>query len=359
MPVSVSTSLALHAAGVFLFMHMSQVSAKQRAAVINNVDFRIQVHKAPVPLPKIFQKPTAPPKIMDFLKLALPAVPKVALQQMQIKLPEAPKIKIAEAKLDDRGRKLELAKVEALDLNKQRLNLASVDEKIETHKTLDLAKAPMLEEVGTRRVKNLPQALKMEDERRQAVAMKTFEMAGIPTQGHAAAVTQMAAIQDAAGAAESHSALMDQIRSHLPTATAPLDRPLEVRQGTEGPPEIRKTFNLKLPPLEKPSGQAPPEEKKKAMEITGPLADRKLVSYQIPTLPDWAKQTFVVEADVALKFWVSPAGDVLADLTSVASTSGSGQLDRFAEDCISQWKFEPIASEQKQWGIITFRFVLE
>ena len=64
------------------------------------------------------------------------------------------------------------------------------------------------------------------------------------------------------------------------------------------------------------------------------------------------------EAEVRIKFYVSPAGDVLPDLR-VETTSGYGRLDRLALDSLKTWTFEPIGGAGRQWGIITFRFVLE
>jgi len=62
---------------------------------------------------------------------------------------------------------------------------------------------------------------------------------------------------------------------------------------------------------------------------------------------------------VAIRFYVSKEGVVSGDDMRVESTSGSGRLDRLAMESLKNWKFVPIAAEQRQWGVITFRFVLE
>ena len=51
-------------------------------------------------------------------------------------------------------------------------------------------------------------------------------------------------------------------------------------------------------------------------------------------------------------------GAVMPDMR-VEHTSGYGRLDRLAMDSLRNWKFEPIAAQERQWGIITFRFLLE
>ena len=43
----------------------------------------------------------------------------------------------------------------------------------------------------------------------------------------------------------------------------------------------------------------------------------------------------------------------------VERTSGYGRLDRLSMDCLRNWRFIPIGSDEKQWGVITFRFLLE
>src|SRR5206468_105908 len=97
---------------------------------------------------------------------------------------------------------------------------------------------------------------------------------------------------------------------------------------------------------------------KKGVEIEGPLADRKVLNYEIPEFPSWAKEQGILEASVAIRFWVNKDGEVLPNMR-VEHTSGYGRLDRLAMDALSKWKFAPLLSEERQWGVITFRFLLE
>ena len=95
------------------------------------------------------------------------------------------------------------------------------------------------------------------------------------------------------------------------------------------------------------------------MEIEGPLSDRQVVSASVPQFPPWAKEQGVVESAVAIRFTVDPSGKVLETMR-VERTSGFGRMDRLAMEHLKLWRFAPVnASEGNQWGIITFRFILE
>ena len=99
-------------------------------------------------------------------------------------------------------------------------------------------------------------------------------------------------------------------------------------------------------------------EKKKGVEIEGPLADRKVISFEIPKFPEWARAQGILEAAVSIRFWVSRQGDVLPNLR-IEHASGYGRLDRLAMESLQSWKFAPLLFDERQWGVITFRFVLE
>ena len=354
MPVSVATSLALHAGAVFLYLHLAHMSTQQHALVISNVDLLIRVRRAAA-IPKPISKTPTPPSTWNFLKMALPSIPKPQVQQVQVKLPEAKRPMLAQPKLEDKGRLHEAPKVEALDLGKKRLDLAQVEERgATTRRIAALAAAPALEEVGTRRVRNLPQAMALEEKRREAVVMQALSVADIPNRAHGS-LAAPTLLQEAAPA--EHSKLLQKIAAVLPAQEEIREFRPEMRQASE---EIVKRLESFTPPplIRERKEELKPEEKKKAVEIEGPLADRKIVSFDIPQFPDWAKQQGIVEADVAIRFWVSSAGDVLPDI-QVERTSGYGRLDRLAMDSLLKWKFAPLTANARQWGVITFRFILE
>lgn len=102
--------------------------------------------------------------------------------------------------------------------------------------------------------------------------------------------------------------------------------------------------------------EAKPE--KKSVEIMGPVVGRKILTSYIPVYPDWARAEHI-EADVVIKFYVSPEGKIREKLY-LERTSGYSKLDRLAMEAIKRWVFEPLeTSGGDQWGIITFRYLLK
>ena len=162
-PASVLISLAVHAGFLILFVGLVKEAPKQAAQIIEGVDLLI-APAAPKPV-EAAPKPVL--STMDFLKMALPSAPprRAALQAVDVKLPDAHKPLLAEApKLEESTRKL-TPKLEALDLARSRVSAAKVDaEPMSRRRAAEtLAALPKLEEVGRRRVKNLPEALVLED----------------------------------------------------------------------------------------------------------------------------------------------------------------------------------------------------
>ncbi len=102
--------------------------------------------------------------------------------------------------------------------------------------------------------------------------------------------------------------------------------------------------------------RAAPKAQKPMFLITGPLADRKVLSRDVPPYPEWAREKGV-EAAVTLQFTVTPEGDV-KDNILVARTSGYPQLDELAMGSLRKWKFVPLPPDQyrEEVGTITFNF---
>ncbi len=90
--------------------------------------------------------------------------------------------------------------------------------------------------------------------------------------------------------------------------------------------------------------------------IRGEVAMRGISRRPEPPYPEWAKRQGI-GANVELKFWVLPSGEVSS--IEIFETSGWSGLDRLASEALSQWRFEPIKKDVIQWGIITFRFQLD
>jgi len=101
-------------------------------------------------------------------------------------------------------------------------------------------------------------------------------------------------------------------------------------------------------------------EKKKAVTLEGPLSNRKIVSHSIPPFPARAREQGVIEAEVQIRFYVGPTGNVIEGRMSVERPSGYGYMDRLAMDHLKRWRFEPLPlGGRDEWGLITFRFELE
>ncbi len=345
LPVSVTASMSLHVGAVFLFIRLSQMGPQVQTKTISDVDLLIETraastHRAPAPSMK------------DFLKMALPSMPKAAQpRSLDVKLPDIQRPRLAAApKLEDNGRLKSLARMESLDLSKRRVSAARIEDKLEDHRVSALAALPRLEDVGMRRVKNLPQAMVLEEQRQQAAALQAIRSIAPSSismrQGSGPAPAAL--LPEASPAISSR--LGEGPASSLPSAPALL----QPRAAFE--PTVGKRIETAAPAALRRSAKALPEQK--GVEIVGPLADRTVVSYEIPEFPAWAKQQGILEASVSIRFFVDRDGTVLPEMR-VETTSGFGALDRLAMDSLTRWKFVPIGVNEKQWGVITFRFVLE
>jgi TonB family protein len=350
--MSVTASMALHVGGLLFVLQAARMGSKAPEIKIDNVDLLIQTRKVPIPAVPHAAAPK-PTSMMDLMKMsmALPAIPKIAAPQpVEIKLPEIPHpVLPTTPKLEDR-RMTQLAKLDAIDLTKHRVSAASLDTKLEeSHHVSALAALPRLEDVGVHRVKNLPQAIALEERRQEAVALQAIQSAGVPAERHS--VGPAALLQEASPPPS--SGLGRTMPSFLPTGPGPLGLQQAAPQAVAPIKHIETA-----PPAPPRHTVTAPIEKKKSVSIEGPLADRKVVSYDVPKFPDWAAKQGIMDADVVILFYVDPDGNVLPDM-SVDHTSGSGQLDRLAMASLRNWKFSPIGTSEKQWGRITFHFVLE
>ncbi|MDX6769580.1 MAG: TonB family protein [Elusimicrobiota bacterium] len=347
MPASVTVSLALHAGALALFLGMSKATPEQAAAIVEGVDLLIAA-----PRPQQAAAPKPQMSTMDFLKLALPTR-SASQQAMTLKLPESRKpLELAAPKLDERARR-DLPKLEALDMGRERrVDAAKLETKLVDRRSAaaTLAAMPRLEEVGRRRVKDLPQALALEERRQQAVSA-----AGIAPVGSLAAPSRrqagaaMAALDEASPAP---AAPARGLASLLPEARLDMGRPAPA-------PAMKLAPVAETPkPARREAAAAAAAGERKGVEIEGPLADRKVAAYAVPAFPDWARAQGILEAEVAIRFNVNAEGAVLPDMR-VERTSGYGRLDKLSMESLRSWRFVPKPGAGVQWGVITFRFVLE
>ena len=349
LPTSVVISLGLHGGALVAFGLMMHATPKERAQVVSGV---ILLSEAPKPRPGVAAVKPPPLSTFDFLKLALPAAPRAAAPaQLSIKLQEH-KIALAAApKLEDRAPK-NLPKLQALDLGEHPTEAAKLDVKINDRRQAaqTLAALPRLEDVGRKRIKNLPQALVLEDQRREAVAQAGLPDVTLKPTSRRQALAAVSALQEAAPperAAEKKFSLLP-------------DRPLvmEAHPQPVMAAKLEKVTTM-APKLERRNAAVADAAKTtKGVEIEGPLADRRIAAYSVPTFPAWARDQGILEADVGIRFTVDEDGNVMPGMR-VEHSSGYGRLDKLAMESLKNWSFAPKPGAGVQWGVITFKFVLE
>jgi protein TonB len=148
------------------------------------------------------------------------------------------------------------------------------------------------------------------------------------------------------------------------------------RSGSSGGPPVELNRAARMPgpsapALQKIQEQAPRKDEAGALaggsatrevlsgiRISGPVADRPLLTYRPPAYPEWAQRE-MVEGSVRLHFNVLPDGTVKENIF-VEKTSGFEDFDANAITALSQWKFAPLGRGVvgEQWGSIVFDYKL-
>jgi len=140
--------------------------------------------------------------------------------------------------------------------------------------------------------------------------------------------------------------------------------PLELsRGGTPGAPASLAPASIQAGKSEaaapsKGGGDATAQRTIAGASLAGPIADRPVLFYTLPTYPDWAKKE-AVEGSVTLYFVVRPDGTVKENIL-VQKTAGFGDFDDNARNALRAWRFEALKGGRtgEQWGTITFHFRL-
>ena len=106
------------------------------------------------------------------------------------------------------------------------------------------------------------------------------------------------------------------------------------------------------------AGEATAQRTIAGASLAGPIADRPVLFYTLPTYPEWAKKE-AVEGSVTLYFVVRPDGSVKENIL-VQKTAGFGDFDENARTALRAWRFEPLKGGRtgEQWGTITLNFRL-
>jgi len=348
-------AVLFHGLLFFLYLNFVLLVPETRNIVISNVDLLLQEKEARVP--------KAPGnKTLDFLKLALPKIPRIETAQaprlpvIDIKAPEARRknFDLPQKLLERSGRVRTQERLE-MDTAKRAASAMSADLGIKAERaTAALAPRIELEEVGMKRAPTLPENLKFDENARSFTpqTMQELNIAVDRAKKVSALPQGLSERQGGVAALRESARISPAMPERLAEArVAPAD---SLTRGLRAKPVISAAGLGGL----KSASMKQAEETKK-VEIEGPISKRKVIKYFVPSFPAWARDRGLLEASVSIKFFVDNTGRVL-DNTSVEKTSGYGALDRSAMDALKKWQFERIGgAASRQWGIITFRFVTD
>lgn len=368
---SAAVSMGTHGAllGAYLLLRTATATSQPALTRIELMDLR----PAPVEAPATEPAQRLPRHIKDFLRLALPQFrPSVASQEPL----EAPRekaqalqdVRVAPSlKIDSRS----LGRAPSVRLDGPRLeraassSLSDVSADAGARRPTDLTPADVrpdieLDAVGRRAVRGpAAPSIRIDPNARVTRTGGLGEVASLPPAPRGTA--------PGAVGGERGIKLVDGAG---PRGAGRLPPPvIGYGRGSGGGLSLRER------PLERPRAAKMPEEdpaaqpraekllaakSNKAVELSGPLAKRKILSMPLPEYPSWAKERGV-EAEVSIRFFVSTEGRV-RDRTLIERTSGYEEIDRACVEALKKWSF--IALEQgaeggDQWGIVTFRFRLK
>ncbi|MFH2205021.1 MAG: TonB family protein [Elusimicrobiota bacterium] len=349
---AIGVSLILHLAGMTLFLFKHEIRLAVPTQEIDNIDILEQEQKRELVKPKrraVRNKEMA----KNFLKMALPARPE-GLRDIKMKAPEARRIMMDVPKLKLDEKKLKLRDDMKLDLNKNRPQLAKLDQKVDLGRRRAPVEVPQLALVGTRRApKEVLDQIQLAErrERSQIAGLGSIDLGGSRRKSFDTAPRAVDRTRT--------TGTSNRLLSMLPAKHEALKM-----QPRSAPQRGLDEFTLKepapLPTRKKETFIQEVKEEKKAVEIEGPLSSRKVRDYSVPRFPKKLEEYGVYEAEVRIKFYVSPIGNVLEDRLSVESSSSYGWLDRLAMEHLKKWRFEPLPmGGRNEWGVITFRFFLE
>lgn len=298
-----------------------------------------------------------PPKsAFEFLKMAIPIFRKPAAPEIR---DVSPSIKKDDLKLAEperlRMEKMAPSQPAAPDINlnktaasPQIVEIARVPKSQRTDIPVTRDPSIKLEEVGRRAVA-VPQTPSISLDR-SAARDKVADISAIPSQSLAPRSPQAAERLVERTASASYSKPSAPLGYQPRGGSVSLNTPRDVVRAAAKP-----VIEAQVPKTKTPdSGLSISKEK---VRITGPLSSRKAVKSYVPEYPAWARAKNI-EADVAIRFTVSPSGDI-SGKPVIERTSGYSELDQLCLEILKQWKFSPLAGEQDQWGVITFRFTLD
>ena len=90
--------------------------------------------------------------------------------------------------------------------------------------------------------------------------------------------------------------------------------------------------------------------------IYGPGGKREVLSKVLPVYPGWAEEKGV-ECTLSLKLWILPDGSV--ERVEVEKSSGHPRIDLLSAESAKKWRFNPVSTSEKVWGILPLKFQLQ
>ncbi|MBI4060150.1 MAG: TonB family protein [Elusimicrobia bacterium] len=360
---SAAFAFFVHASVLGLYLFSALSKSTLQAPVLHEVEF-MDLKPAPVESPRAAPMQTAPRSLVDFLKMALPkpAAPQEAPSAAKDVLREMPP---SSAKLlIDKGT---LQRGPSLKIDSQRLDrtpsasLGEIargnDARQPASDSLPAPKTIALDAVGRRAAAPAGPAIRIEG----TAGPVRAGMRDLPSSPRGAAVgTGLAAAPSGLDLREGAAPVRRAtgFPGGGPSIGYSKGSGISLAEGPVGRPKAAALPAAPPPAEPRPSSDIASAGSKKAVEIAGPLAGRKILSMSLPAYPEWAKARGI-EADVLIRFFVGPEGRVQERMI-IERTSGHKELDDLCMEALQKIIFAPLpaGSKEEQWGIITFRFRL-
>lgn len=354
-------ALIFHLAPLGYLWHKQVTKKIHDTITLQNVELIEPEVEQPSPPPVAVQKPKS---ALDFLKMALPIFRKpspITTTPREVLITP----KIQEPKLAEPDRLIE-KKMPVAPLTPE----IKLDAKrIQAPNVIDLAKLPSMLKTAEPRVQE--PSLKLEEVGKKAVAIPQTSEISFDKSASRGRAVDISATPKISQLPQTRQQASEKIVDKTAPAIAykPQNLPLGYeRRGGGGsvsldqPREVVRTIPKPVtPPIitqTKKEASDKIEISKEKVKVTGPLSSRKVVNLVVPKYPAWARARNI-EADVAIRFTVSPAGEVRNDAV-VQRTSGFTELDKLALEALMKWKFSALSGNgQDQWGVVTFRFLLD
>lgn len=350
-PTAVGVSLILHMGGMLLFLQKAGLDVAVRDITIEGVELieaKLETKRIPPKAKKLVRQEMA----KNFFKLALPKRPR-GLQSARLKVPERRSLRMAVPKLKLDQNKLKLRSKMKLDLTGKKLRAVKLNQKLDLRDRSAPKALPKLALVGTRQApKRILEQLKLAEKKERTMGMNIGRIDLGGSRRSFSAGPKIAAKTRTGGSTNRLLAMLPTKDSAIKLQPRSLPRREIPKFEVETPAPLPTRTRSRI--IEEV------EEEKKAVEIEGPLSSRKINHFSVPAFPQKLEDYGVYEAEVRIKFYVSPVGNVLEDRMTVERSSSFGWLDRLAKKHLLLWRFEPLPlGGRNEWGIITFRFFLE